>query len=364
VGKRPRALEKVVSLADADFWRGKNVLLTGHTGFKGGWLALDLLRLGARVTGYALAPDHRPALFDALRLGEHLDSRLGDLRDAATLAALVAEVRPDIVFHLAAQPLVRASYADPVGTFAINVQGSVHLLDAIRRVPSTRVVVAVTTDKVYRNREWAHPYREEDQLGGHDPYSASKAAAEIAIASYREAFLAELGIHVVSARAGNVIGGGDWSADRLIPDAVRAWTSGAILDIRRPDATRPWQHVIEPVRAYIELAERLWHEPNLPPAFNFGPDPHEAADVRTVIELARAAFGRGAVAYADAVSGPHEAGLLALDNSLARRRLAIAPRWPLAEAVARTMHWYREQFAGGDAWQLCMDDLAAYEAAA
>ncbi len=364
MGERAGALEKVVSLAGSDFWRGKRVLLTGHTGFKGGWLALALLRRGALITGYALAPDHRPALFDALRLGEHLDSRFGDLRDGSALAALVAEVRPDVVFHLAAQPLVRASYADPVGTFGSNVQGTVNLLDALRRTPTARAIVAVTTDKVYRNREWVHPYREDDRLGGHDPYSASKAATEIVIASYRDSFLTGLGVHVVSARAGNVVGGGDWSADRLIPDAVRAWSSGATLDIRRPDATRPWQHVIEPVCAYMELAERLWNEPNLPTAFNFGPDPHDVADVRTVIELARQAFGSGSVAYADMVSGPHEAGLLALDNSLARRHLAVAPRWQLTETVARTMHWYRERAAGGDAWQLCMDDFAAYEAAA
>jgi CDP-glucose 4,6-dehydratase len=227
-----------------------------------------------------------------------------------------------------------------------------------------RAVVAVTTDKVYRNLEQPYPYRESDALGGHDPYSASKAAAEIVAASYREAFLAARGTALATARAGNVIGGGDWSEDRLIPDAVRAWSTGATLQVRRPQAVRPWQHVVEPLAAYLRLAERLWHEPAIAGAWNFGPHTHEAATVGAVVELARAAYGRGAWAGGDGSEGPHEAGWLALETAQARVALGVAPRWALAEGVQRTMAWYRRFGEGADARALCAADLDAHEAAA
>ncbi|OZI53907.1 CDP-glucose 4,6-dehydratase [Bordetella genomosp. 5] len=344
------------------FWRGKRVLVTGHTGFKGAWLAFWLARLGARVSGIALAPNTRPSLYEALALEGEIDAHLCDIRDREAFTRLVRAARPEIVLHLAAQPLVRASYREPVETFAANVMGTVHLLDAIRGLDSVRSVVSITTDKVYRNQEWHYPYRETDALGGHDPYSASKAACEIAIACYRDAFLASQGVALASARAGNVIGGGDWSEDRLIPDAVRAWERGATLEIRRPDAVRPWQHVLEPLAGYLRLAHALWDTPALAGAYNFGPDAAGAVPVRDVIEIARAAYGRGEVHYGTEITGPHEAGLLMLDTSATRAALGCAPRWTLADAVGRTMGWYRGQATGTPARDLCEADLAAFEA--
>jgi CDP-glucose 4,6-dehydratase len=344
-----------------DFWRGRRVLLTGHTGFKGSWLALWLTRLGAQVTGVALPPATTPALFERAGVARDLAHHEVDIRDVQAVRTAVQAARPEVVLHLAAQALVRPSYRAPLETWSTNVMGTAHVLDALRGDPDVRVAVVVTTDKVYRNREWAWPYREDDALGGHDPYSASKAAAELAIASYRDAFLAEQGVAVASARAGNVIGGGDWSEDRLLPDAVRAFGTGQTLQIRRPDAVRPWQHVLEPLAGYLVLAERLWEQPALAGAWNFGPATDAAATVRTVVDLARQAYGLGEVLYGDGHAGPHEAGLLALDISRARQSLGLTPRWDLARSVARSMDWYR-QFAGGaDARALCLADIEAYE---
>lgn len=350
---------------DPHFWRGKRVLLTGHTGFKGSWLALWLSRLGAQVTGLALPPATEPNLFALARVDECLQaSHWCDVRDAKAVAAQMQSERPQIVLHLAAQALVRAGYADPICTYATNVMGTAHVLDALRGQADARVAVVVTTDKVYRNREWAYPYREDDPLGGHDPYSASKAAAEIVTASYRDAFLAAQGVAVATARAGNVIGGGDWAADRLLPDAVRAWAAGHTLHIRQPGATRPWQHVIEPLAAYLRLAERLWAEPARAGAYNFGPLPHEAATVGNVIKMASGAYPESATSYENHSNGPHEAGWLALETAHARQALGLSPRWGLAAAVERTMAWYRAHQGGAEAGALCMADLDAWEAAA
>lgn len=348
-------------IASPSFWRGKQVLVTGHTGFKGAWLALWLLRLGARVTGISLAPSTSPNLFSLAKLDAALVSHCCDIRDATALANLISEAQPEIVFHLAAQPLVRESYQDPIATFATNVMGTAHVLDALRNQGRTRVAVMVTTDKVYRNLERPYPYREDDALGGHDPYSASKAACELVAASYRDAFLKQQGVAVATARAGNVIGGGDWSTDRLIPDAVRAWATGSALHIRRPDAVRPWQHVLDPLAGYMALAERLWVEPTLAGAWNFGPHTHEAASVRTVVELARSVWRSAAVVYGDGQEGPHEAGWLALEIAKARTQLQVAPRWHLQEAVTRTMQWYRQQREGADARALCEMEIDEYE---
>lgn len=290
---------------DSSFWRGKRVLLTGHTGFKGAWLALWLQRLGAQVTGLALAPATTPALFTLAGVAQGMDSHVCDVRDAAAVAARVRAAQPDVLLHLAAQALVRPGYAAPLDTFATNVMGTAHVLDALRGLDSVRVAVVVTTDKVYRNREWAYPYREDDALGGHDPYSASKAASELVAASYRDSFLAVQGVAVATARAGNVIGGGDWAEDRLIPDAVRAWEQGATLHIRHPQATRPWQHVLEPLAAYLRLAEVLWQRPQRAGAYNFGPLPHEAATVQHVIELASGAYPASATSYEKNSNHPH-----------------------------------------------------------
>ncbi|MDD2768284.1 MAG: CDP-glucose 4,6-dehydratase [Methylococcus sp.] len=345
------------------FWTGKRVFLTGNTGFKGSWLSLWLQQLGAEVTGYALAPSTTPNLFESAQVADGMVSHIADIGDYSKLVGALRNARPDIVFHLAAQPLVRESYRNPLGTFSINVMGTAHVLEAIRQSTSVRVAVMITTDKVYRNNEWFWPYREEDVLGGHDPYSASKAASEVVITSYRDAFLTVQGIAVASARAGNVIGGGDWSEDRLIPDAVRAWSTQQTLPIRRPDAIRPWQHVLEPLSAYLRLAERLWNEPKLAGAYNFGPHTHEAATVRQVVTYAQTAYGAGEVAWGEGTDGPHEAGWLALEIAKARNLLGVEPRWDLAHAVSRTMHWYRRQNEGEAARRLCEDDLAAYTTA-
>jgi CDP-glucose 4,6-dehydratase len=349
--------------AGSDFWLGRRVLVTGHTGFKGGWLTLWLKRMGANVTGLALQPNTRPNLFELARIRENMTSYFCDIREFDNVKAIITECSPEIVLHLAAQPLVRTSYQNPVSTYASNVMGTVHVLDALRGLDSIRVAVMVTTDKIYRNMEHIFPFREDDMLGGHDPYSASKAAAEIVIASYRDAFLREQGTAIASARAGNVIGGGDWSEDRLIPDAMRAWQVGLSLQIRRPQAIRPWQHVLEPLHGYLTLAEKLWYEPEMAGAYNFGPFTHDAATVKEVIELAREAFGRGEVSYSEGSEGPHEAVRLTLETMKARMALNVQPRWSMTAAVTRTLAWYRAQLAGQDARSLCLSDIADYEVA-
>lgn len=345
------------------FWKGKRVLLTGHTGFKGGWLTLLLYRLGAQVTGVSLAPNTDPSLFALADLASYCNSHLCDIRDRHALQRLVTQSRPQVVLHLAAQPLVRTSYREPLKTFETNVMGTAHLLEALRGQEECRSAVIVTTDKVYENWEWQWPYRESDALGGHDPYSASKAASEIVIASYRSAFLREQGLAVASARAGNVIGGGDWSEDRLFPDAVRAWRKGVALNIRRPASIRPWQHVLEPVAAYLVLAETLWFRPEFAQAWNFGPGSSENSSVREVIDIARAAWGNAEVTYGDE-SGPHEAGRLELETAKARKMLGVRPRWKLTEAVTRTVDWYRQQLRGVPARELCEADINAWERSA
>ncbi len=345
-----------------DFWRGKRVLVTGHTGFKGAWLVLWLKRRGALVTGVALPPATQPSLFELARVDAGIDHHFGDIRDAGALAQIVRAARHEIVFHLSAQALVRLSYREPLQTFGSNVMGTAHLLDALRDLAGVRVAVMVTTDKVYHNREWHYPYREDEALGGHDPYSASKAASELVIASYRDAFLAEQGVAVASARAGNVIGGGDWSEDRLLPDAVRARQAGRVLEIRRPEAIRPWQHVLEPLAGYMALAQQLWARPELAGAYNFGPAPNQAATVREVVELAHIAYGTGEVSYQNDSPGPHEAGCLTLEVAKVRLALGVKPRLDLTRAVHDTLDWYRDQHQGADARALCEAQIAAFEA--
>ena len=355
------ALEELAMTISPGFWSGKRVLITGHTGFKGGWLAIWLMRLGADVTGIALPPNTTPSLFELARVVQGLQSHICDIRDAEALAAVVNASQPEVVFHLAAQPLVRASYREPLSTFSTNIMGTANVLNALRGQANARVAVIVTTDKVYRNQEHHFPYREDDTLGGHDPYSASKAASEIVIASFRDAYLKEQGLATASARAGNVIGGGDWSEDRLIPDAVRAWSMGQPLVIRSPQATRPWQHVLEPLAGYLSLAQKLWEQPELAGAYNFGPHTHEAGTVEMVANLAGGAYGAGFIHQDNGVANLHEAGWLALEVAKSRMVLGFNPKWQLAESVQRTMVWYKKQYQGVDARSLCEADIAAYE---
>jgi CDP-glucose 4,6-dehydratase len=348
-------------LPDPAFWRGKRVLLTGHTGFKGSWLAIWLKRLGAEICGVALRPVTEPSLFDLAHVAEFVDGHFGDIRDQALLARLCVAHRPEIVLHLAAQPLVRAGYADPVGTFGTNVMGSVNVLEAARASEGLRAIVMVTTDKVYLDTERQKSFGESDTLGGHDPYSASKAAAELIVAAYRSSYLKEKGIAVATARAGNVIGGGDWAQDRLIPDVVKAWSEGGTLAVRRPSAVRPWNHVIEALTGYLVLAERLWTTPNLASAWNFGPPPHEEVNVRTIVETARHIYGTGEIAWGMSEDGPRETQWLSLDNSKARLELGVAPRWDAATALERTIRWYLQQQGGADPRGLCEADIDHYE---
>jgi CDP-glucose 4,6-dehydratase len=350
------------ALPNSNFWQGKRVMVTGHTGFKGGWLTLWLHRLGAQVSGIGLQPNTDPNLFELAQIEDLCDSHFCDIRNKDNLLTLIRSFRPEVVFHLAAQPLVRHSYREPIETFSTNVMGTAHLLDALRGLESVKVAVIATTDKVYRNNEWHWPYREDDELGGHDPYSSSKAASEIVIGSYRNSFLARQGVAVASARAGNVIGGGDWSLDRLIPDAVRAWQEEKPIEIRRPNAIRPWQHVLEPLGGYLILAEKLWTNTSLEGAYNFGPLTQDSASVREIIEMARKAYGNSLVHYNEENQGPHEAGLLALDISKAVQTLGFQPRLALADTIQRTIDWYRSQFSGLDPRELCDNEISEYEA--
>ncbi len=351
---------------DATF-SGRRVLVTGHTGFKGAWLSLWLRHLGARVSGYALAPNTQPSLFDLLRLENLVESRIGDIRDAVLLEKVLRETGPEIIFHLAAQPLVRTSYDAPAETFATNVAGTVNLLDAVRRVRSVKVCVVVTTDKCYENREDGSAYREDDRLGGRDPYSASKACVEMIVASYRDSFFRTEGrVSLSTARAGNVIGGGDWAEDRLLPDCARALASGRPVAVRNPRAVRPWQHVLEPLSGYLMLAARQLEKPSaFAEAWNFGPDDGSALTAAEVAELAVSAWGSGRWTAAVDPTAPHEAGLLSIDSAKARERLGWHPAYGAREAVARAIAWYRAAHERDfDAPTFTLGQISEYRAAA
>lgn len=322
---------------------GRRVFLTGHTGFKGSWLALWLQRMGAQVTGYALPPVTTPNLFSMVGIEPLLAGHcIADIRDGDRLNTAMQAAAPELVLHLAAQPLVRASYRDPLETWETNVLGTVRLLEAVRHTPSVKAVLVVTTDKCYRNNEWVWGYRESDHLGGHDPYSASKAATELVVASYRQSFLMQQGVLLATARAGNVIGGGDWSEDRLIPDAARAVADNRPLLIRSPDATRPWQHVLDALHGYLLLAEQLLIGNTIAAdAWNFGPDASDNVTVATVLNGLQAHWPELDWQVAKDAAAPHEAGFLYLDSSKARRLLGWQPRWKLSETLRLTADWYR-----------------------
>lgn len=344
----------------AEAFRGKRVMVTGHTGFKGSWLSICLLRAGATVGGYALPPRTARDNFVVSKLDGRLEHHEGDVRDRARLMSVFSAFRPEVVFHLAAQPLVRCSYENPADTFSTNVLGTVNVMDAIRSVPECKTAVMVTSDKCYENQEWTWGYRETDRLGGHDPYSASKAAAEIAVSAYRRSYFRPEHRGIATARAGNVIGGGDWCPDRLIPDCIRALERNEIITLRNPSSTRPWQHVLEPISGYLKLAEALNdNAEGLDDAWNFGPDPAQVYTVQQVVELAVKNWGGG---RCESVGGKshHEAGLLALDISKARHKLGWRPVWSTSRAVEETVRWYRD--AGkGDVFDFCVRQIEAYE---
>jgi CDP-glucose 4,6-dehydratase len=343
-------------------WAGKRVLVTGHTGFKGGWLTLRLASLGAEVCGFSLAPATQPSLFEAARIGSACRSEIGDIRDRARIKGVVENFRPEAVFHLAAQSLVRASYRDPFETYSTNVMGLISLLEALRGDPSVRCILNVTSDKCYENREWVWGYRETDPMGGFDPYSSSKGCAELVTASWRRSFFTPAGVAVATGRAGNVIGGGDWAEDRLIPDFIRAISSGNELVIRSPRATRPWQHVLEPLEGYITAAEKLLQlEVEAADSWNFGPEAESVRDVEWIARTTCALWGEGARMRVAADATYHEAHNLTLDISKARAGLGWRPRWTISEALERVVRWHKGYLAGEDAHTLCIRDIADYD---
>jgi CDP-glucose 4,6-dehydratase len=349
----------MTSIAEGGFWRGRRVLVTGHTGFKGSWLCAMLLRRGASVSGLALPPESSPSLWALAPYATHVEERLTDVRDREAFAAALADLRPDTIFHLAAQALVRRGYAEPVETYATNVMGTVHLLEAVRRTDSVATVVVVTSDKVYADRPLTGGYGEDARLGGADPYAGSKAAAELAVETYRSAFFGGPGVaRIVAARAGNVIGGGDFSADRLLPDAYRAFVAGTMLTIRSPDAVRPWQHVLDPLHGYLRAAEAAAAGTAGFDAYNFGPD--HAATVRSVAKRFLRTLGAGGYAIRVEASPEHETAMLTVDSARARADLGWAPRWATETAVDAAAAWYRDFHAGEPVERLVERDLNAY----
>ena len=363
---RPGPLEGVD--VNREFWRGKRVFLTGHTGFKGSWLSLWLKQLGAELTGYALHPLTQPNLFEKARVSAGMTSVIGDIRDGAKLLTTVREAKPDVVIHMAAQPLVRRSYADPVETYSTNVMGTVHLLEAVRACESVRAVVNITTDKCYENREWLWPYRENEAMGGYDPYSSSKGCAELVTAAYRNSYFNAQShdrqqLFLASARAGNVIGGGDWSEDRLVPDVLGAFSRGEPAMIRNPNAVRPWQHVLEPLRGYLTLAERLFTGgASYAEAFNFGPHAEDAQPVEWIVRQLAAKWGDSALWQVDGATHPHEASLLQLDVTKASHRLAWRPALNLDAGLQLTVDWARANQEGQDMHTFTLAQINGYQA--
>lgn len=349
------------------FWHGKRVLLTGHTGFKGSWLSLWLQSMGAQVMGYALAPPTHPSLFEVAKVGKGMTSVIGDIRDLERLQAVFVEYSPEIVIHMAAQPLVRYSYQNPVETYSTNVMGTVHLLEAVRNSSGVKAVVNITTDKCYENREWVWGYRENEPMGGYDPYSNSKGCAELVTSAYRSSFFnasshAQHGVALATVRAGNVIGGGDWAVDRLIPDILAAFEQCQHVDIRNPHAIRPWQHVLEPLRGYLTLAERLFeYGPSYAESWNFGPNDEDAKSVGWIVEKMAELWGNAAQWQIDSGQHPHEARHLKLDISKARSRLDWHPALRLNDALKLVIEWSKQRQAGADIRELTLAQIHAYQ---
>lgn len=357
-------------MIDKQFWQGRRVFVTGHTGFKGSWLCLWLSSLGARVSGYALEPPTSPSLFDLARVDALVGSTIADVRDGEALQAALQAAKPEIVIHMAAQPLVRESYRNPVETYAVNVMGTANLLEAVRHCDCVRAVVNVTTDKCYENREWAWGYRENEPMGGFDPYSSSKGCSELVTAAYRSSFFnsedfASHGVALATARAGNVIGGGDWADDRLICDCIRALLEGEKIEIRNPNAIRPWQHVLEPLSGYMLLAQKLYEEGTcFAEGWNFGPNDEDAKPVEWIVQQLCNVWGEGTSYRLDQAQHPHEATYLKLDCSKAKARLGWQPLWNLQQALASIVKWSKGYQQGANINALCLEQIAAYHAAA
>ncbi len=350
-------------LPERAFWQNKNVFITGHTGFKGCWLSIWLDLLGANVTGFSLAPVTEPNMFDLTSIGSRVANVIGDVRDFDFLRSTLVKANPQIIFHLAAQPLVRESYSDPIGTYATNVLGTVHLFEAIRALPSVRAVVNVTSDKCYENNEWAWGYRENDPLGGYDPYSNSKACSELVSNAYRQSFFQESSIALATARAGNVIGGGDWTEGRLVPDMLRASGAKEPLVIRSPGAVRPWQHVLEPVAGYLLLAERLFNNgAAYGGPWNFGPTEDAVRTVAWIVEALSERLQQVVNWRAELSCGFHEAGILKLDSSKAKQHLGWKSRWPLTTSLDYIIDWHHAYLAGENMYQICKRHIFEYEA--
>lgn len=358
---------EALAMTERSFWENKNVFLTGHTGFKGSWLSLWLQSLGAKVTGYALEPSTNPSLFVAANVAEGMTSIIGDVRDGENLAAVMRRAEPDIVIHMAAQPLVRYSYENPVETYSTNVMGTVNLLEAVRQTTSVRAVVNVTSDKCYENREWVWSYRENEAMGGYDPYSNSKGCSELVTAAYRSSFFnpagyATHGVALASARAGNVIGGGDWSQDRLIPDIIRSVAGGKPVLVRNPHAIRPWQHVLEPLKGYLLLAQTLYSSGGkFAEGWNFGPDESDARPVQWIVENLTNRWGENASWALDSKPGPHEATYLKLDSSKARNLLSWKPTWSLDTALDRICTWHKAHLSKGNMRQMTIQQIQEFE---
>ncbi len=348
---------------NSEFWPGKKVFITGHTGFKGSWLALWLHSLGAEVTGYSLGTPTKPSLYEEVGLDLLIDSNIGDIRDQQLLSSVMIKAQPEIVIHMAAQPLVRDSYELPVETYSTNIMGTINVFEAVRNINSVRVVVNVTSDKCYDNKEWMWGYRENEPLGGYDPYSSSKACAELITSAYRNSFFnlgrfQEHGVALASVRAGNVIGGGDWAKDRLIPDCIRAISTGKAVVIRNPSSIRPWQHVLDPLHGYLLLAERLYEQPvKYSEAWNFGPDEYSSLPVELLVEKICSIWGESASYEIDDSSQPHEAHYLKLDCSKAKFKLGWHPKFLLDEALAKTIEWYRDFYQGKNMRDVCFEQI-------
>ena len=344
------------------FWKDKRVLVTGHTGFKGSWISLWLQSLEAHVVGYALAPPTQPSLFIEAAVAKNMTSVIADVRDPVQLQQVFTEHNPEIVFHMAAQPLVRYSYQNPVETYSTNVMGTVNVLEAVRHTPSVKVVVNVTTDKCYENQERSESYKETEAMGGYDPYSSSKGCSELVTAAYRRSFMGPQGIQVATARAGNVIGGGDWAKDRLIPDILNAFESGTIAHIRNPHATRPWQHVLEPLRGYLMLAQRLYqHGAHYAQAWNFGPTEEDCKPVGWIVEEMARMWGKEAKWKIDPGEHPHEANFLKLNISKAHNQLDWKPTMRLADALERIIEWSKKRTGGVDIRELTLTHIHNYQ---